>query len=173
MSSGSYYEEEMSSGGHRRLTAFILWPFSPSKKSLFLLTMGLAGRIRFFRNVLRMTMHHKNAASAAAVPGLDDKTARTGTDHVLDILHLVLIPDRTDQRGDRHTGLCRQSLRQELVIHHRIVTARIVLHDVIMIAPVHGEHPRAGKSGRRCKLFQDLSEHGSTRGRKRFSSERR
>ena len=33
MSSGSYYEEEMSSGGHRRLTAFILWPFSPSKKS--------------------------------------------------------------------------------------------------------------------------------------------
>ena len=23
----------MSSGGHRRLTAFILWPFSPSKKS--------------------------------------------------------------------------------------------------------------------------------------------
>ena len=52
MSSGSYYEEEMSSGGHRRLTAFILWPFSPSKKSLFLLTMGLAGRIRFFRNVL-------------------------------------------------------------------------------------------------------------------------
>ena len=33
MSSGSYYEEEMSSGGHRRLAAFILWPFSPSKKS--------------------------------------------------------------------------------------------------------------------------------------------
>ena len=33
MSSGSYYEEEMSSGGHRRLTAFILWPSSPSKKS--------------------------------------------------------------------------------------------------------------------------------------------
>ena len=29
MSSGSYYEEEMSSGGHRRLTAFILWPSSP------------------------------------------------------------------------------------------------------------------------------------------------
>ena len=44
MSSGSYYEEEMSSGGHRRLTAFILWPFPLSKKSLFL-TMGLAGRI--------------------------------------------------------------------------------------------------------------------------------
>ena len=33
MSSGSYYEEEMSSGGHRRLTAFILWPFPLSKKS--------------------------------------------------------------------------------------------------------------------------------------------
>ncbi|WP_288593829.1 hypothetical protein, partial [uncultured Victivallis sp.] len=32
-SSGSYYEEEMSSGGHRRLTAFILWPFPLSKKS--------------------------------------------------------------------------------------------------------------------------------------------
>ena len=33
MSSGSYYEEEMSSGGHRRLTAFILWPCPLSKKS--------------------------------------------------------------------------------------------------------------------------------------------
>ena len=33
MSSGSYYEEEMSSGGHRRLTAFILWPFPLSKIS--------------------------------------------------------------------------------------------------------------------------------------------
>ena len=32
MSSGSYYEEEMSSGGHRRLTAFILWPSSPFEK---------------------------------------------------------------------------------------------------------------------------------------------
>ena len=60
MSSGSYYEEEMSSGGHRRLTAFILWPFSPSKKSPLdppspwgwlgayprsTITMGLAGRL--------------------------------------------------------------------------------------------------------------------------------
>ena len=45
MSSGSYYEEEMSSGGHRRLTAFIFLVNSHSKKSLFLLTMGLAGRI--------------------------------------------------------------------------------------------------------------------------------
>ena len=42
MSSGSYYEEEMSSGGHRRLTAFIFLVNSHSKKSLFLLTMGLA-----------------------------------------------------------------------------------------------------------------------------------
>ena len=33
MSSGSYYEEEMSSGGHRSPTAFILWSFSPSKNS--------------------------------------------------------------------------------------------------------------------------------------------
>ena len=47
MSSGSYYEEEMSSGGHRRLTAFIFLVNSHSKKSLFLLTMGLAGRIQF------------------------------------------------------------------------------------------------------------------------------
>ena len=44
MSSDSYYEEGMPSGGYRRLTAFILWPFPLSKKSLFL-TMGLAGRI--------------------------------------------------------------------------------------------------------------------------------
>ena len=36
----------MSSGGHRRLTAFIFLVNSHSKKSIFLLTMGLAGRIR-------------------------------------------------------------------------------------------------------------------------------
>ena len=47
MSSGSYYEEEMPSGGYRRLTAFIFLVNSHSKKSLFLLTMGLAGRILF------------------------------------------------------------------------------------------------------------------------------
>ena len=35
----------MPSGGYRRLTAFIFLVNSHSKKSLFLLTMGLAGRI--------------------------------------------------------------------------------------------------------------------------------
>ena len=48
MSSGSYYEEEMSSGGHRRLTAFILWPFPLSKISpRSTITMELAGRLRW------------------------------------------------------------------------------------------------------------------------------
>ena len=49
MSSGSYYEEEMSSGGHRRLTAFILWPFPLSKISpRSTITMELAGRLPSF-----------------------------------------------------------------------------------------------------------------------------
>ena len=56
MSSGSYYEEEMSSGGHRRLTAFILWPFPLSKISpRSTITMELAGRLLFPEGITKVT----------------------------------------------------------------------------------------------------------------------
>ena len=42
----------MPSGGHHSPTAFIFLVNSHSKKSLFLLTMGLAGRIRYKRKLL-------------------------------------------------------------------------------------------------------------------------
>ena len=57
MSSGSYYEEEMPSGGHHSPTAFIFLVNSHSKKSLFLLTMGLAGRLP--------SIHHHHGAGWA------------------------------------------------------------------------------------------------------------
>ena len=45
-------KREMPSGGHHSPTAFIFLVNSHSKKSLFLLTMGLAGRIPRKRDIL-------------------------------------------------------------------------------------------------------------------------
>lgn len=78
MSSGSYYEEEMSSGGHRRLTAFILWPFPLSKKSpldppspwswLGAYTYGYMGKGNYASNIRKIG---KSCKSSLTKPNME------------------------------------------------------------------------------------------------------